>query len=91
MLRGVPTGERVRRLVSWCCEPSQPQRIISGLKTIFSLKSAFYLFIPQFIISQVSLFVQTATQIISTVSERKPRKAVACVFELIYIPQALNT
>ena len=28
---------RISHLVSWCFEPSQPQRIISGLKTNFSL------------------------------------------------------
>ena len=32
-----------KQLVSWCFEPSQPQRIISGLKTNFSLSPSYSL------------------------------------------------
>ena len=33
--------ERERELVSWCFGPSQPQRIISGLNTNFTLSSSY--------------------------------------------------
>ena len=32
---------RVRSLVGWCYEPSQPQRITSGLNTIFTLSPSY--------------------------------------------------
>ena len=55
---------------SWCYKPSQPQRIISGLKTNFNLSASYS--------SHKSLyhksFSQTTTPIIPTISERKPRK-----------------
>ena len=44
-------------LVSWCFEPSLPQKIISGLNTNFTLNSM--LFISQVIIPQVMFFEPT--------------------------------
>ena len=39
----------VIQLVSWCFEPSQPQRIVSGLNTNFTLSPSdtFHVIIPQ--------------------------------------------
>ena len=54
------------------------------------LQSISRLFIPQVIITQVS-FSQTTTQILSTISEHKPRKTITHVLESIHIPRALNT
>ena len=44
----------IRDLVSWCVEPSQPQRITSALNT--NLHSFSKLFISQVIIPQVMIF-----------------------------------
>ena len=60
----------VSSLVSWSSEPSQLQRVTSGLKTNFSL-SLSKLSIPQVITPQVSF-----SQILSTISERRPRKTI---------------
>ena len=59
----------------WCFEPCQPQRIILGLKTNFNLSPSY-----SFHESHVS-FSQTTTQIISTISERKPRKSFGVYLE----------
>ena len=53
-------------------------------------QSVYWLFIPQVIIPEVS-FSQTITQIVSTISEHRPRKAKTPVLEPIQIPRALNT
>ena len=68
------------QLVSWCFEPGQPQRNTSGLKTNFTL-SPNYSFHKPF--DHKSLYSQTTTQILSTVSERKPRRT-KHVLEPIY-------
>ena len=49
------------------------------IRTENKLQSISKLFIPQVIITQVS-FSQTTTQIIPTISERKPRKTIAYMF-----------
>ena len=77
------------QLVSWCFEPSQPQRITSGLKTNFSLSPA-YSSHESWYTPQIS-FSQTTTKTITTISERKPRKTIAHVLQPIHIPRALNT
>ena len=79
-------------LVSWCFEPSQPQRITSGLNTNFTLspsysfhKSLYYK--SSFFSLSLS---QTTPQILSTISERKTRKTITHVLEPTNIPWALN-
>ena len=66
-------------LVSWCSEPSQPQRILSGL---FIHSAGHYT--PIF-------FSQTTIQIISPILEHKPRKTITHVLEPVYILRALST
>ena len=76
------------RTGSWYCEPSQPHRITSGLKTNFSLSpsSTFHKSLYH------NLFLsQTTTQILSTIPERKPRKTITYVLEPIYITRAFST
>ena len=36
-LTGTSSGYCKETVVSWCCEPSQPQRITLGLKTNFTV------------------------------------------------------
>ena len=59
--------------VSWCFEPSQPQRITSGLNTNFNL-SPSYSFHKS----------HTITQILSTISEGKTRKTVTYFWAYLY-------
>ena len=74
-------------VVSRCLEPSQPQRITSGLEN--ELQPISKLFIPQVITPQVS-FSQTTTQIQSTISKSKPRKTITHVLGVIYILRSPN-
>ena len=80
-------------LVSWCSEPSQPQRITSGLNTNFSLSPSYSfhksLYNKSFFLLLLSLS-QTTAQILSTISERKTRKTKMHVLEPVYIRLALN-
>ena len=76
----------VSQLVTWCFGLSKPQRIMRGLKTNFSLSPSFSF---QKSLHHKSLFLKP--QLISTISERKPRKTITHVLEPIYIPRALNT
>ena len=41
LFAGHNEASKVQILVSWCFEPSQPQRIISGLKTNFNLSRSY--------------------------------------------------
>ena len=80
----------------WCYKPvSQTQLWVQSTTTDYiraenKLQSILKLFLPQVIIPQVS-FSQTTSQILSTISECKPRKTLTHVSEPIYIPWALNT
>ena len=40
---GLHPDAEVGWLVSWCCVPSQPQTITSGLKTNFSLSPSYFI------------------------------------------------
>ena len=62
-------AKKQRKLINWCFQPSQPKRITPGLKTKFNL-SPNYLSIPLI----TSLFSKTTTQIISIISEYKPKQ-----------------
>ena len=64
-------GDVYKRQVSWCFEPSQPQRITSELNTNFNL-SASYSFHESLYHKPLSLSQNTA-QILPTISERKTR------------------
>ena len=68
---------------------SQPQRFTSGLNTNFSQSpsSSFH----KSLYHMSSFFSLSTPQILSTISERKPRKTITHVLEPIYIPRALNT
>ena len=57
--------------VSWCFESCQPQRIISGLKTNFSLSPSYSFHKSLY---HKSVFSQTTAPILSTISERKTTK-----------------
>ena len=67
-------------LVSWSFEPSEPQRITSGLNANFNLSQGYSLYKSLY---HTSFFPQTTVKILSTISEY--------VLEPIYIPRALNT
>ena len=74
------------QLVSWCFEPSRPQKIL--IRAEHKLKPVSYLFIPQVII-HVS-FSQTTTQIISKISDGKPTKTIRETFIKRYIVERTN-
>ena len=59
--------------VSWCFEPSQPQRITSGLITNFSL-SPCYSFHKSLYHTSVFFPSKTTAQILSTISKHKTSK-----------------
>ena len=87
LFAGHNEASKVQILVSWCFEPSQPQRIISGLKTNFNLSRSYSfhgLLYPK------SPFLKPQLKL-STVSEHKPRKTITHGLEPVYIPWALNT
>ena len=77
----------VSSLVSWCFEPSQPQRITSGLKT-----TSIYLHVIHFTSHYTkSLFFSNHNSNSIHNSERNPRKTTTHELEPIYISRALNT
>ena len=73
--------------VSWCFEPSQPQRITLGLNTNFSLSPSHSFHKSWYHKS----FSQTTAQILPTFFERKTRKTITHVLEPIYTRWALNS
>ena len=75
----VRTLRSVSYLVSWCFEPSQPQRAENKLQYIYKL------FIPHVFLSFSLSLSQTTAQILSTFSECKTRKTTTHVLEPIYI------
>ena len=88
----MPPDDKVSELVCWCFEPSQPQRITSGLNTNFSLSPAYSF--HKSLYHKSSLFFslsQTTAQILFTISERKTRKANTCFGACFTSPRALNT
>ena len=74
--------------VSWCFEPSQPQRITSGLNTDFSPSPSYSVHKSLY---HKSFFFQTTAQILSTILEHKTRKTITHILQSIYNPRVLNT
>ena len=82
------------QLVSWCFEPSQPQRITSGLNTNFKLSPSHSFHKSLY---QMSFFFspsQTTAQILPTISERRTSYLFSCCFQPsqpLGITSGLNT
>ena len=68
---------RASQLVSWYFDPSQPQRITSGLNTNFNL-SASHSFHKSLYHKPPPPPQQTTAQILCTISEHKTRKTIKC-------------
>ena len=102
MIGNIQRDKLVSSLVSYFVsgyfEPSQPQRITSGLNTNFnlSLSHSFHKSLNHKSFFNFFFLAQTKAQILCTFSERKTRKnnntkTITHILELIYIQRALNT
>ena len=69
-------------LVIWCFEPSQPQRIASGLNTNFNLSPIYSFNKSLYHKSFFLFFPKTTAQILSTISESKTQKT--CFWAYLY-------
>ena len=78
---------RVSKSVSWCFEPSQPQRTASGLKTNFNLTPSY-----SFHKSLYHKSFLSSKQISNSIHNvgMQTEKNITHVLEPMYIPQALN-
>ena len=79
--------KRERELVSCCIEPSQPKRIISGLKTNFNL-SPTYSFHQS--LHHKSLFLKPQLKFFPQFRNANPEKIMTSVLDPIFIPRAHN-